>query len=741
MRPKDIALFILFSLLVSFGVFREAMWGAKILAPLDILPNAFCHYQFMDPAANGIPANHHIIDQVMYDLPLQHVIYDNVRKGIIPWWDPYTYGGRPLLADAHINGTDPVRLLSYLTLPFELAYNWNLIIKSILTGLGMFLLLRSLGFSNGTASIFALTYQFAGCFAIFFGHPWIQGSFLYYPYLWLIWDRGMTKQFGLHAAGGSLLAAFVFYSGNLQSHVYLPLFAGAFFAGVLLARSGGYLRAFLLVSVSGFIGLLLAAPVLSNQIEFYLLSSRAIMQKAWAPIELLVGPLSLTMVFPWALGTFRTIDLSKIVNSGSLGFCVFIGTSGAMLAAIAAAHLAFNYRHVTKSKGTAFLLVAGYFLIISTPLVRILYTRSSPLAVMGLIVLAATGFQVVLKLLTPATKNLGNCLIAVMAIGVVCLQLALSFYPRFEPAIRQIFLDRVEVKLSSLSSQSLRLFQVSSFPHEVGVTNPEVALAVLSCLALGLALLRLDYSRRKRLLYISAGLGLLSVILFYSRFIPAHSVSLWNRLQTGGPAQRAAIAASAPHRSRILEESRTLQSMVFPNALPALYRVHTVHGYSALQPKSIFYYPANAPAIPKAWIADLSVNEQGLIQPRNNVHSDLSRFQWETESGRQISIIDEDLNSLSLSITPGQTGNLIRTDTFYPGWSVVFGILPTKSLQILDPCFSIVTIDASANPVEAQFIYRPRFLNVSLLLAAIGLLATCSLLLSVTGKPNPPKCF
>ena len=55
----------------------------------------------------------------------------------MPWWDPYNYGGRPLLADAHINGTDPVRCLAYWLLPFELAYNWTLIGHSLLAGISM----------------------------------------------------------------------------------------------------------------------------------------------------------------------------------------------------------------------------------------------------------------------------------------------------------------------------------------------------------------------------------------------------------------------------------------------------------------------------------------------------------------------------------------------------------------------------------------------------------------------------
>ena len=130
--------FLAASGILTLGAFPGGISGKTILAPIDIFPNFFSHFGYIDPQADGIPENHHIIDQATYDLPLQYLIYQNIRQGILPWWDPYTFGGRPLLADAHINGTDPIRLLLYRLAPFLLAYNWNLMLKSVLTGLGCF---------------------------------------------------------------------------------------------------------------------------------------------------------------------------------------------------------------------------------------------------------------------------------------------------------------------------------------------------------------------------------------------------------------------------------------------------------------------------------------------------------------------------------------------------------------------------------------------------------------------------
>ena len=163
MKLRLILWFLLAEIVACGFVFRDALWGGSPLAPLDIAPALFSKYQFLDPNLGGIPANHYLIDQLTYDLPLQHTIYKSLRQGEIPWWDAYNFAGRPLESDAHINGTDPIRWLLYLLMPFESAYNWTRVLHSVLTGLGMLLLLQSWGFKPWVCLPLALAGQFAGC--------------------------------------------------------------------------------------------------------------------------------------------------------------------------------------------------------------------------------------------------------------------------------------------------------------------------------------------------------------------------------------------------------------------------------------------------------------------------------------------------------------------------------------------------------------------------------------------------
>ena len=103
MKLRLFVWFALAQVLADLFVFREAIWGGALLAPLDMAPAFFSKYRHLDPSSSGRPSNHYIGDQLTYNLPIQWTIYEALQRGEIPWWDPYVGCGRPLLADATIN--------------------------------------------------------------------------------------------------------------------------------------------------------------------------------------------------------------------------------------------------------------------------------------------------------------------------------------------------------------------------------------------------------------------------------------------------------------------------------------------------------------------------------------------------------------------------------------------------------------------------------------------------------------
>ena len=723
-RRLSLSLFSLASVCLCLLAFPGALSGRSLLAPLDVFPNLFSHFRYMDPAATGIPSNHHIIDQATYDLPLQYRIYQSLRQGLVPWWDPYTYGGRPLLADAHVNGTDPIRLLCYLLLPFPLAYNLNLILKTFLSGFGVFLLLRHLGHSPLLSGLLALSYQFAGCFALFFGHPWIQASCLYYPFLWIALNNWMRRPLQLGWLSAPFLCALIFYSGNLQSHAYLPLFLLAYSASFFTTGRSAGRRAMTCCGICLIAGAFLASPVLLSQVEFFALSTRSVVSSDWSFLEMLRGPLSLTGMFPWLLGTFRTMDLSKALGSGSLGFALFIGSPPFLLALFASARLFLRRSDSPPGEWLSAILVWSYLFILITPLGNFFYTRLSPLACLGLVVLAASA---VTTMPTWRSQKEGSFTIFFVSVFVLLAVLwigELWAFHHFRDSIQTYFHEKVASHASSVASTALRSFQIAAFPREVGWANPEVLFSWLSLVTLLFALPKTkDSFSRLWSVHMSLGFSLVAVVLFYFRFIPCQPMELWERLREGGPAQQRAIQAVAGNFGRIYEDSANFQNQVFPNALACLYGVNVVHGYSALQPASFSTAHEFRSSFPDFWKADWRILSDGAVEPYS-LHEEKNsscRLIWSGPGKRIARIVAETPGDLVAEIAPGLAGSLVRTDTFFPGWEPSVGGSKVQ-LCFFPPYFSAVLLPGSSEPLKLHLHYSPRFLNLGLGLALLGLL-------------------
>ncbi|NQU09474.1 hypothetical protein HQ590_01675 [bacterium] len=707
-------------LLLALAVFGNGLWGRSLLAPLDVAPALLRQYRYLDPHSSGIPANHHISDQLLYDLPQQFTIYQSYRQGIIPWWDPYTYGGRPLLADAHVNGTDPLRVALYRLLPFPLAYNWTLIGHLLLSAWGAFLLLRRLSLPAPAQVGLALAYPLAGGHLLFFGHPWIVAAFLWYPFLWRVWEEAWEEPvppwWSVPAASG--LAAAVFLAGNLQSHVYLALFAVAFVFGRGADAVRRWRRVLGVVGLPLALGALCAAPVLATQIEAFLQSTRPIVQHpAFAS---LCGVGSLAGFYPWALGTFRTLDLGRIVNESGVAWLLFLGTPATLLALGALRHR--PAPALVSMRRTALLLVVVYLVIASTPLKTVLYLRSAGLAVLGLLVLAALGLQRLQNSTASCRRAAFGVLGAVAGLALAVHLAVWIVYPQIVPRLLEYFEQQPHGDAAPETIRPLRRFQVLNLPGEVTFRNPETVAACAGALWLTWLL----WSPRARRSAVGVPglmlLNLVPLVLFAHRFVPRHPVSVWEQLLAGGPEQQRVARALVDSPARLYETTEKDWDKLYPKNFPHLYRVRTVHGYSAIQPPNIYRWPA---ADPGAWvhrIADATYDIGAPGRPGQLAWIDRARwarFQWTDDGVRPLAIRQPDLCTITIGVGDGLAGHLQWTDNRYPGWQATTSDRRVD-LRPVPPLFAELDVPAGARTLWLR--YRPTYLVGGLVATTVGLL-------------------
>lgn len=735
----EVVVFTLCSVSCMIVVFGSVIWNASVLLPLDIPSALYSKYHWLDTAQGPIPENHYLVDFFDDFIPRQYQSYQAIHSGEFPWWDPYTDCGRPLAAESQFGGTDVLRLAIYRFLPFVPAYNFSSLLPSFLLGLGAFLLLRYWGYRPALSLAAALTFQFAGAFVLFQNPIVLPAALAWYAWIWLAWSCYLRSRRIFWVVLAGLLCALSIAAGSLQTHAFLVVFAVCFFLGTVWSDRNLWKPALNAAILSPLLGALLALPVLVPQIELYFLGERRPELAHFTKIQSLTGVASLSGFFPWAMGTFRTIDLSKLFNQMGLGFGVFIGSAALILSTIGMVNV-FRRSRRTAWGCVSVLLVVFYLIECSTPLVAIFYTRFVAVAVLGLVILAADGARDVLEeVISPWQKKLA--LVAatgILGVLLCCNVFAFFIYPHVQSRVESVMLKREKDDRSFDSAPALRRFQVQNLPHEISVFNLQTVISVVGAGVLLTAFFRRDSLSRMRWLAFALMLNLSTELSFAEQFTPKFPVSLWQKLLAGGPEQNR-VREALRGGLRLREISPGRFDYLFPSAVADLYKVHVTGGYSSFPMPDVSTLwdemPGHAVSCDAVYISDKRGQPEGrfeMLPPRATP----ARFQWGSASTREVRIISESLNTIAVEINDGKPGVLWRTDRYYPGWRL---ISPQLETSVQDKYF--LTVDVPAGRQILIFQYRPRFLTPALFVSAASLLGCIVGLIFAVSLPNSRKIY
>jgi hypothetical protein len=219
---------------------------AITLLPLVYFLPALCHGLVLAPD-----------DGILQNVPFRVTAAHIVRSGQLPLWDPYIFGGMPLLGAAQGGILFPLNWF-YLVFAASTSSNLMLLSSFMLAALGAFLYARSSGTSIAGAAVTSIVWQAGGFLINQISHiNIVQTAALLPLVLWSI-ERYVASGSRRRAALVSLLVALQFFAGHQQVFAYALLLtlAYALVMGVVDRRGRKrYLASVGFVSV----GLLLAA--------------------------------------------------------------------------------------------------------------------------------------------------------------------------------------------------------------------------------------------------------------------------------------------------------------------------------------------------------------------------------------------------------------------------------------------------------------------------------------------------
>ena len=100
-------------------------------------------------------------DNLLQNYPLRVLVGNDLRHGILPYWDPFVWSGTPLLAGLNASAFYPATLL-FAILPFHAAWVIGEVLVYSSVGVGTLLLFRSCGLSVRASFLGAFSFTFAG---------------------------------------------------------------------------------------------------------------------------------------------------------------------------------------------------------------------------------------------------------------------------------------------------------------------------------------------------------------------------------------------------------------------------------------------------------------------------------------------------------------------------------------------------------------------------------------------------
>ncbi|MFQ5465855.1 MAG: YfhO family protein [Thermodesulfobacteriota bacterium] len=154
-------------------------------------------------------------DLAVFFIPPRLLWVEAVRGLQLPLWNPYSYSGAPLLATLQPGVFYPINVL-LLLLPFDLAFNWTIIVHFPLAGLFTYALLRDLGSTRSGSLAGGLVFMLSGY--LFSVHNVMSTLFTvtWTPLALLAFRRAAMRGSTACAALAGVVLAVMFTGGGIE---------------------------------------------------------------------------------------------------------------------------------------------------------------------------------------------------------------------------------------------------------------------------------------------------------------------------------------------------------------------------------------------------------------------------------------------------------------------------------------------------------------------------------------------
>ncbi len=249
-------------------IFFYPIFNGKIPFPGDLLVGEYNPY-----SSNPIPNKAQGPDVVRQLFPWKYFVIQSFKNFEIPFWNPYSLSGNPLMANFQSGSFYPINLLFFI---FDFADAWTIfiILTPILASLFLYFFLREIDLKV-IPSIFAgVVFAYSSYIVVWIEYGNVGHTFLWLPIMLFFIEKFLKRQELIYLFYFILSSSVSFLAGYIQGYFYVVCVCIFYFVGrgVQLKKLDG--RSIYLFIASLILPILLTAFQLLPTIELFKFSSR-----------------------------------------------------------------------------------------------------------------------------------------------------------------------------------------------------------------------------------------------------------------------------------------------------------------------------------------------------------------------------------------------------------------------------------------------------------------------------------
>ncbi len=169
-------------------------------------------------------------DSSVLEEPIYEFIKNNLKKGIVPLWNPHQAGGYPLIGMIQVGMFFPLSFILYL-LPQLYAWDVFILSRIFVGGLLTYWLIRTLRMGRWPALAAAVVYMFTGPMTLL--QYWVVNVEIVTPLLLLCLERLIRSPDRRNMCYVAVAVALTFFGGHPE-HIFLVNVVGVLFIGFRL---------------------------------------------------------------------------------------------------------------------------------------------------------------------------------------------------------------------------------------------------------------------------------------------------------------------------------------------------------------------------------------------------------------------------------------------------------------------------------------------------------------------------